>query len=184
MKWSCAFKISVSSGNFKTLKSNWEITHCFFKNCKLICISSFQSETYMRESETSWSQGQGLCGHSECHPPSGIFYDQISICKIFLAVKKTDLPAALRLFTEPEAEGLGEIFKLGFARCWAAVYGVAQSQKRLKWLSSSSSSSRLLKCIENTLKLGVLEKTWLRRPGTLVLHVSVTLLIFPTHTFQ
>ena len=30
------------------------------------------------------------------------------------------------------------------AAWWAAVYGVAQSQTRLKWLSSSSSSSRLL----------------------------------------
>ena len=30
---------------------------------------------------------------------------------------------------------------------WAAIYGVAQSRTRLKWLSSSSSSSSMLVCI-------------------------------------
>ena len=38
---------------------------------------------------------------------------------------------------------------------WAAIYGVAQSRTRLKWLSSSSSSSHLFFCLFN-----YLEKSW------------------------
>ena len=47
---------------------------------------------------------------------------------------------------------------------WAAVYGVAQSQTRLKWLSSSSSSSRL----------GVIE-WWLYSSNALIKPITLTM---------
>ena len=66
-----------------------------------------------------------------------------------------DWAASLSLFTSCIGEGNGNPLQCSCLEdprdgraWWAAVYGVTQSQTRLKWLSSSSSSSLISMCLD------------------------------------
>ena len=53
------------------------------------------------------------------------------------------------VFLPGESQGRGSLIKDGGA-WWAAIYGVAQSQTRLKWLSSSGKNDTKLKYSQHT----------------------------------
>ena len=52
------------------------------------------------------------------------------------------------------------VFKLTYVHWWAAVYGVAESRTRLKWLSSSSSGNKIWGETEQLLFAGESENVW------------------------
>ena len=79
-----------------------------------------------------------------------------------------DWATSLSLLTSRIGEGNGKPFQCSCLEnprdrgaCWAAVNGIAQSQTRLKWLSSSSSNKSSLRAEElMLLNCGVREDSW------------------------